>query len=122
MDQSAAPVYGRGHLLSLDALPQLSSAPIHGKRALLALVRGVRRRYHRVRLQAQGIFGRLQGLALRYSGCVAEFEKTWECLSGATQFTFEPERICQIGSPLLVRQRRGLLELPDAGFGSGHFA
>lgn len=91
--------------------------PARGKLALLARFRQMRLRYHSLRIEAQGICRRPSGLAVRYRGCVAEFGKDWEWVSGVALFAFAGERICQIGSPLEEQPWSSLLESSAAWFG-----
>jgi CheY-like chemotaxis protein len=97
---------------SASPLPGATGRPFQGKLALLALLSQVRRRSQRLRIEAQGVYPRPHGLAVRYTGCVAEFGKSWEWVSGVALFAFAGERICQIGRPW-----SSLLEVPTAGSG-----
>jgi CheY-like chemotaxis protein len=94
-----------------------TGSPIIGKLALLARLTQVRRAYHRMRIESQGIYSQPHGLAVRYMGSVAAFGKSWEWVYGVLPFTFASERICQIGRPLDEQRWASLLEAPDTSFG-----
>lgn len=97
--------------------PSSSARPVQGKLAFLALVTTFRRHYHSFRVEAPGIYLRPRGLAVRYSGCFAEFGSSWEFFGGAELFQFAGERICQIGMEMKHQQWCRLVEAPSAFFG-----
>jgi CheY-like chemotaxis protein len=94
--------------------PQASSAPVQDRLALLGQLRTFRQRYHSMRIEASGIYGRPQGLAVRFSRGTARLGQGWEISSGSALFSFAGERICQIGRPLSEQQQQGLLGLSTA--------
>lgn len=94
-------------------LSHTAGEPVQGKMALLALVTALRRRYDRLRIEAQGIYRQPRGLALRYSGCVARYGESWEFFGGAELFVFAGERICQIGAARSSQQRRPFITPPS---------
>lgn len=99
--------------------PRAAHSPIQGKLAFLGLVTALRRSYHRVRVEVQGVYRRPQGLAVCYSGCAARYGENWEFFSGVELVRFTDDRICQIGTPLSNLHWRGRMELPDNNVGLG---
>jgi CheY-like chemotaxis protein len=97
--------------------PSPSARPLQVKLALLPLVAAFRRHYHSFRIEAPEIYPRPHGLAVRYSGCFAEFGSSWEFFGGVELFQFAGERISQIGLDTNHQQWCSLIEVPSAFFG-----
>lgn len=85
---------------------------VQGKLAVLHLVTAFRRHYHSLRLEAEGVYARPTGLAVRYRGYAAPFGQGWDFFRGAALFAFAGERMCQIGIPLSEQQWRDLRGFP----------
>lgn len=100
-------------------LPNGAGSPAWGKVALLAQASAFRRRYRRLRIEAQGIYWRPHGLAVRYKGYFVERGVGWDFFTGTELFEFASARICQIGVRMSYQQWHTPDNLPPVSFGSG---